>query len=190
MSDKLPLIEQLLRVTDRILIGGAMCFTFFAALGDPVGKSLHEDEDTQKLARDLLDHAARVNCTLQLPIDILIADRFEADSRREIVPSDAIPAWGMGYRTAHDRRLHEAIPRPHGLGTARWAPEIPPFAVAHAVADAMAPHRHHRRRRDSGAAVAQFGLEDRFTHVSTGGGASLEMLEGRTLPGVAALSQS
>ncbi len=197
VSDKLPLIEHLLKVTDRILIGGAMCFTFFAALGDGVGKSLHEDAETQELARDLLNRAAQVNCTLQLPVDILVADRFEAESRREIVPSDAIPAWGMGVdigpRTAS--AYAEAIA---GAGTVFWngpmgAFEIPPFAAGtRAVADAMAAASATTvvGGGDSGAAVAQFGLDDQFTHVSTGGGASLEMLEGRILPGVAALTKS
>ncbi len=197
VSDKLPLIEHLLRVTDRILIGGAMCFTFFAALGDPVGKSLHEDEDTQKLARELLDRAAQVNCTLQLPIDVLVADTFAAESRQEVLPSDAIPDWGMGVdigpRTA--AVYAEAVAE---AGTVFWngpmgAFEIPPFAAGtRAVAEAMAESSATTvvGGGDSGAAVAQFGLDDKFTHVSTGGGASLEMLEGRTLPGVAALLES
>lgn len=197
VSDKLPLIENLLKVTDRILIGGAMCFTFFAALGDEVGKSLHEDADTQKLARELLDHAAQLNCTLQLPVDILVADQFQAESRREVVPSDAIPSWGMGVdigpttSTVYAEAIRDA-------GTVFWngpmgAFEIPPFANGtRAVADAMASSSATTvvGGGDSGAAVAQFGLDDQFTHVSTGGGASLEMLEGRTLPGVAALPQS
>ncbi|MBM3697409.1 MAG: phosphoglycerate kinase, partial [Actinobacteria bacterium] len=75
VSDKLPLIENLLDRADRILIGGAMCFTFLKALGDPVGTSLHEDEHAQALALRLLDRAGKVNCTLQLPTDILVADR-------------------------------------------------------------------------------------------------------------------
>jgi len=197
VSDKLPLIEHLLEITDRILIGGAMCFTFLKALGDPVGKSLHEDEDTQKLALGLLERAAKVNCTLQLPTDILVADRFEADSKQEVVTSDAIPDWGMGVdigpRTA--TAYSEAIA---AAGTTFWngpmgAFEIPPFAAGtRAVAEAMAdaPGITVVGGGDSGAAVAQFGLDDKFTHVSTGGGASLEMLEGRTLPGVAALPTS
>lgn len=169
VSDKLPLIEHLMDRCDRILIGGAMCFTFFAALGDPVGKSLHEDEATQKMAHGLLERSSRVNCTIQLPTDVLVADKFDASAQLEVVPSDAIPEWSMG------------------------AFEIPPFAHGtRAVADAMAASKAVTviGGGDSGAAVAQFGLEDKFTHVSTGGGASLEMLEGKTLPGVAALPKS
>lgn len=197
VSDKLPLIEHLLEITDRILVGGAMCFTFFAALGDPVGTSLHEDEATQEMALGLLERASKLNCTLQLPTDILVADRFEDGAACEVVPSDAIPDWGMGVdigpRTA--AAYAEAIA---AAGTTFWngpmgAFEIPPFAAGtRAVAEAMAtaPGVTVVGGGDSGAAVAQFGLDDKFTHVSTGGGASLEMLEGRTLPGVAALPQS
>ena len=197
VSDKLPLIEHLMDRCDRILIGGAMCFTFFAALGDPVGKSLHEDEATQKMAHGLLERSSRVNCTIQLPTDVLVADKFDASAQLEVVPSDAIPDWSMGVdigpRTA--AAYAEAIA---GAGTVVWngpmgAFEIPPFAHGtRAVADAMAASKAVTviGGGDSGAAVAQFGLEDKFTHVSTGGGASLEMLEGKTLPGVAALPKS
>ena len=197
VSDKLPLIEHLMDRCDRILIGGAMCFTFFAALGDPVGKSLHEDEATQKMAHGLLERSSRVNCTIQLPTDVLVADKFDATAQLEVVPSDAIPEWSMGVdigpRTA--AAYAEAIA---GAGTVVWngpmgAFEIPPFAHGtRAVADAMAASKAVTviGGGDSGAAVAQFGLEDKFTHVSTGGGASLEMLEGKTLPGVAALPKS
>lgn len=194
VSDKLPLIESLLARCDRVLIGGAMCFTFLAALGESVGASLHEDDAGQEMARDLLRRSAEVNCQLQLPVDVLIADRFSADAELQVVPSDAIPAGWMGVdigpRTAAAYR--EAIAT---AGTVFWngpmgAFEIPPFAdgtlaVAHAMAES--PAATVAGGGDSGAAVAQFGLADRFTHVSTGGGAALEMLEGKTLPGVAAL---
>ncbi|MEQ8834461.1 MAG: phosphoglycerate kinase [Miltoncostaeaceae bacterium] len=194
VSDKLPLIESLLSRCDRVLIGGAMCFTFLAALGESVGASLHEDEAGQAMARDLLKRAADVNCQLQLPVDVLIADRFSADAELQVVPTDAIPEGWMGVDIgpATAGAYREAIA---GAGTVFWngpmgAFEIPPFAdgtltVAHAMADSVAATV--AGGGDSGAAVAQFGLADRFTHVSTGGGAALEMLEGKTLPGVAAL---
>lgn len=194
VSDKLPLIEHLLERCDRILIGGAMCFTFLAALGDPVGKSLHEGPDAQRLAHRLLERSGRVNCTLQLPVDILIADRFDADAEIEVVPSDAIPEWGMGVdigpRTA--AAYEEVIATAE---TVFWngpmgAFEIPPFADGtRAIAEAMAATQAVTVAGggDSGAALAQWGLEARLTHCSTGGGAALELLEGRTLPGVAAL---
>jgi phosphoglycerate kinase len=194
VSDKLPLIEHLLDRCDRILIGGAMCFTFFAAMGDPVGQSLHEGPDAQRLAHGLVERAGRVNCTLQLPVDVLIADRFAADAALEVVPSDAIPSWGMGVdvgpRTAASYAEAIAAARTVFWNGPMGAFEIPPFAggtraVAQAMADSSAVTV--AGGGDSGAALAEMGLADRLTHVSTGGGAALEMLEGRTLPGVAAL---
>jgi phosphoglycerate kinase len=194
VSDKLPLIENLLDTSDRILIGGAMCFTFLKALGDPVGTSLHEDEAAQELALRLLDRAGKVNCTLQLPTDILVADRFSADAELQVVPSDAIPDGWMGVdigpRTAAAYR--EVI---ENAGTVFWngpmgAFEITPFAAGtRAIAEAMASSTATTVAGggDSGAAVGEMGLADRFTWVSTGGGAALEMLEGHVLPGVAAL---
>lgn len=194
VSDKLPLIENLLDRADRILIGGAMCFTFLKALGDPVGTSLHEDEDAQALALRLLDRAGKVNCTLQLPTDILVADRFDAGAELQVVPSDEIPDGWMGVdigpRTAEAYR--EVI---MGAGTVFWngpmgAFEIPPFAEGtRAVAEAMAasPAATVAGGGDSGAALGDMGLADQLTWVSTGGGAALELMEGRVLPGVAAL---
>lgn len=194
VSDKLPLIENLLDRADRILIGGAMCFTFLKALGDPVGTSLHEDEEAQALALRLLDRAAKVNCTLQLPTDILVADRFDASAELQVVPSDEIPDGWMGVdigpRTAEAYR--EVI---MGAGTVFWngpmgAFEIPPFAEGtRAVAEAMAasPASTVAGGGDSGAALGDMGLADQLTWVSTGGGAALELMEGRMLPGVAAL---
>lgn len=194
VSDKLPLIENLLERCDRILIGGAMCFTFLAALGESVGASLHEDEEGQEMARKLLARAADMNCSLQLPVDVLVADRFAADAELQVVPTDDIPDGWMGVDIGPNTSAsyREAI---MAAGTVFWngpmgAFEIPPFADGtRAVADAMADSDATTVAGggDSGAAVAQFGLVERFTHVSTGGGAALEMLEGKTLPGVAAL---
>jgi phosphoglycerate kinase len=194
VSDKLPLIETLLERCDRVIIGGAMCFTFLAALGDPVGKSLHEGEEAQAMARMLMERAVTLNCTLQLPSDILVADRFAADAELEVVASDGIPAGGMGVDIGpgSSAAYREAI---SSARTVFWngpmgAFEIPPFASGtRAVAEAMAdcPGVTVAGGGDSGAALAAFGLADRLTHVSTGGGASLEMMEGRVLPGVAVL---
>ncbi len=194
VSDKLPLIENLLDRADRILIGGAMCFTFLKALGDPVGTSLHEDGEAQALALRLLERAGRVNCILQLPTDVLVADRFDASATLQVVPSDCIPDGWMGVdigpRTAAAYR--EVIME---AGTVFWngpmgAFEIPPFADGtRAVAEAMAssPAATVAGGGDSGAARGDMGLADRLTWVSTGGGAALELMEGRALPGVAAL---
>ena len=196
VSDKLPLIASLLERCDRVLVGGAMCFTFLAASGDPVGKSLHEGPEGQQMARDLLESAVRLNCMLQLPSDILVADRFAGDAELQVVASDGIPDGWMGVdigpRTAATYR--EVIV---DAGTVFWngpmgAFETPAFADGtQAVADAMGESSAVTvvGGGDSGAAVAQFGIADRFTHVSTGGGAALEMMEGHVLPGVAALQR-
>jgi phosphoglycerate kinase len=194
VSDKLPLIRSLLERCDRVMIGGAMCFTFLASQGESVGDSLHEGPEGQETAHALMELAVRLNCALQLPVDVLVADRFAADADLQVVPTDDIHDGWMGVdigpRTSASYR--EAIA---SAGTVFWngpmgAFEIPPFAdgtrtVAEAMADSSAVTV--AGGGDSGAAVAQMGLADRFTHVSTGGGAALEMMEGRTLPGVAAL---
>ncbi|MFN8122273.1 MAG: phosphoglycerate kinase [Thermoleophilia bacterium] len=194
VSDKLPLIESLLEKCDRVLIGGAMCFTFLAAMGDPVGTSLHEGPEAQEMARKLQQTAQRYNCLLQLPSDILIADRFDASAELQVVASDGIPdGWmGVDIGPGTSATYREVIEQ---AGTVFWngpmgAFEIPPFADGtRAVAEAMAacPGATVAGGGDSGAALAAFGLADRLTHVSTGGGASLEMMEGKVLPGVAAL---
>jgi phosphoglycerate kinase len=194
VSDKLPLIEKLLERCDRVIVGGAMCFTFLAAMGDPVGKSLHEGPEAQQMARGLMDTAQKLNCLLQLPVDILIADRFSADAQLEVVASDGIPDDGIGVdigpRTSTAYREAIGMSRTVFWNGPMGAFEIAPFADGtRAVAEAMAASTGVTVAGggDSGAALAAFGLSDRLTHVSTGGGASLEMMEGRTLPGVAAL---
>ena len=194
VSDKLPLIRRLLERCDRLLIGGAMCFTFLAAQGERVGGSMHEDEAGQAVAHELMEKAVQLNRQITLPVNVLVADRFAEDADLEVVPTDAIDdGWigvDIGPRTAAGYR--EVIV---DAATVFWngpmgAFEIPPFADGtRAVAEAMAdcPGVTVAGGGDSGAALAQLGLSDRLTHVSTGGGAALEMLEGRTLPGVAAL---
>ena len=194
VSDKLPLIRRLLERCDRLLIGGAMCFTFLASQGERVGASMHEDEAGQAVARELMERAVQLNRQLQLPVDVLVADRFAEDAELEVVPTDAIDdGWigvDIGPRTAASYR--EVIV---AAGTVFWNGPMGAFEIAafadgtRAVAEALAERAGVTVAGggDSGAALAQLGLADRLTHVSTGGGAALEMLEGRTLPGVAAL---
>ncbi len=198
VSDKLPLIEALLERTDRILVGGAMCFTFIAALGDEVGASLHEGPEVQELARELMRKAVNLNCAIQLPVDVAVADRFEAGAALQIVPSDAVPDGWMGVdigpRTSAE--FAEVIEQ---AGTVFWngpmgAFEIPGFddgtrAVAEALASADGITL--AGGGDSAAALSAVGVEpSALTHVSTGGGAALEMIEGKVLPGVAVLSEA
>jgi phosphoglycerate kinase len=190
ISDKIGVIRNLLTKADAILIGGGMANTFFKAQGYPVGDSLVEDEALET-ARQLLKEAST---RLRLPVDVVIADKFEADAQSKVIPMGPVPdGWrilDIGPQTvaAYAKVIKNA-------GTVVWnGPmgvfEFPRFAegtfgVAHAVADSQAVSIIGGG--DSVAAIQQSGLVDKITHISTGGGASLEMLEGLDLPGVAAL---
>lgn len=195
ISGKIDLIEALLPKVDEILIGGAMACTFFRAMGLETGNSLVEAERVD-MARDLMAKAGK---KLVLPGGAVIAQKLEAGVPTRAVKRDAIPAgWAMfdiDPETEADfaRRITAA-------GTVVWnGPmgvfETSPFdhgtlAVARAMADATAKGAVTVvGGGDSAAAVAVAGLEDRMTHVSTGGGAALEFLEGKVLPGVAALDE-
>ncbi len=194
VSDKLGVIERFEQIADTILIGGAMCFPFLAARGHRVGASLGSDEDVE-LARKLLEQWEGARAELLLPDDLIVAERLAADApARELngvdIP-DGMMGLDIGPRTAE--AYGQVIA---GAGTVFWngpmgAFELEPFAAGtRAVAEAVAAASGMTvvGGGDSAAALARFGLADRVTHVSTGGGASLELLEGRTLPGVAALS--
>ncbi len=192
VSDKLGVIESLLEVADTLLIGGAMCFTFFKAQGYEVGDSLVEDDYLEE-ARRLMDEAGD---KLVLPVDVVVADRMEESAESEVVGVDSIPSGKMGLdigpRTVELFEEHIS-----GAKTIFWnGPmgvfEIDAFAkgtegVAHAVAESGATSVIGGG--DSVAAVRKLGLEDRMSHISTGGGASLEYVEGKDLPGVAALPE-
>ncbi|MCK9926836.1 phosphoglycerate kinase [Frankia sp. Mgl5] len=191
VSDKLGVIRALLPKVDALLVGGGMCFTFLAALGHPVGASLLESEmiDTCK---DLL---AEAGDRLVLPTDVVVADRFAADAETAVVAADAIPDGWLGLdigpaSTAAFARVAA------GAATIFWnGPmgvfEFAPFAEGtRGVAEAVAAGGGFSvvGGGDSAAAVRTLGIpEDDFSHISTGGGASLEYLEGKTLPGLAAL---
>jgi phosphoglycerate kinase len=194
ISGKIDVVRNLLPKVDRLLIGGAMANTFFRAMGHETGKSLVE-EDRVEMAKELLDGSGD---RLVLPVDCVATDRLEAGAEKRVVSREAIPADRMVADVGPETvRLYGEIVR--GARTVLWnGPmgvfEVPEFAdgtrgVAQAVADATAAGATSVvGGGDSAAAVAEMGLEDRISHVSTGGGASLEFLEGRTLPGVAALS--
>jgi phosphoglycerate kinase len=196
ISGKIDLIEALLPKVDEILIGGAMACTFFKAMGLETGDSLVE-ADRVGLAGDLM---AKAGDKLVLPRGAVVARELRSDAETKVVAREAIPAgWAM-YDTdpATDQDFAGRI---GGAGTAIWnGPmgvfETPPFdrgtlAVAHAMADATSRGAITVvGGGDSAAAVAQAGLSERMTHVSTGGGASLEFLEGKQLPGVAVLDEA
>ncbi len=194
VSDKLGVIDRFLQIADVLLIGGAMCFPFFAAQGHPVGASLCADSDVDLAARTLAN-AADSDASFRLPVDLVIADRLAADAQvRQLDGIDVPEGWmglDIGPRTASE--FAQAIAE---AGTVFWngplgAFELEPFASGtRAIAEAVAgaPGITVVGGGDSGAALHRFGLSDRVTHLSTGGGASLELIEGRKLPGVEALA--
>jgi phosphoglycerate kinase len=196
VSDKIALIDRFLDTADTLLIGGAMCFSFFRAQGKPTGDSLVEEEGVE-LARKALEKAEESSCRLLLPLDLVIADRFDAGAERREIEGTEVPEGWMGLdvgpRTAE--AYAEEIRR---AGTVFWngpmgAFELEPFAAgtrAMAEAVAEAPGTTVVGGGDSAAALAEFGLADSVTHLSTGGGAALELLEGKELPGVEALDDA
>jgi phosphoglycerate kinase len=193
VSDKIGVIERFRQVADTIPIGGAMCFPFFAAQGHGVGSSLCEQEDVE-LARRTLEGQGSGSAQLELPRDLVIADRFAADAQVRSLDGVDVPNGWMGLDigpgTAEAYGLIIA-----GAGTVFWngpmgAFELEPFAAGtRAVAEAVASTQGITvvGGGDSAAAVQRFGLADRVTHLSTGGGAALELIEGKALPGVEAL---
>jgi phosphoglycerate kinase len=191
VTDKIGVLEAFLQRADTILIGGAMCFPFFRSQGHEIGDSLCAQDDVEP-ARKLLAAGAD---KLRLPVDLVLGDRFAADAdRRDLDGVDVPDGWmglDIGPRTAQAYATEIA-----GAGSVFWngpmgAFELEPFAagtraVAEAVADA--PGTTVVGGGDSAAALREFGLADRVTHLSTGGGASLELIEGKELPGVEVLS--
>jgi len=194
VSDKLAVIEALLPRVDSLLVGGGMCFTFLAAQGYGVGASLLESDQIGN-ARKLLESGK-----ILLPVDVVVADRFAADAQVRTVAVDAIPDGWLGLDVGPDTvaAFGEAL---SGARTVFWnGPmgvfEMAPFAegtrgVAQAIVDATAAGAFSVvGGGDSAAAVRALGLpEDGFSHISTGGGASLEYLEGKALPGLSVLDR-
>ena len=197
VSDKLGVIGNLITRVDRLLIGGGMAYTFLAAQGHGVGTSLLE-ADQLDTVRGFMDQAAARGVELLLPVDVVIADAFAADAATQVVDVDAIPDGWMGLDIG-PRTAELFAARIADAGTVVWnGPmgvfEMAPFAggtlaVARAMADSDA--LTVIGGGDSAAAVRLLDVdEEKFTHISTGGGASLEFLEGKTLPGLAVLEES
>jgi phosphoglycerate kinase len=193
VSDKVGVIDRFLEVADRVLIGGAMCFSFFRAQGIPTGDSLVDDESVVA-AGEALDRAQRVECELMLPVDLVLGREFDAATeRRESDGAEVADGWmGLDIGPRTGELYAEAIA---AAGTVLWngpmgAFEMEPFAAGtRAVAEAVAeaPGTTVIGGGDSVAALQQFGLAEKVDWLSTGGGASLELLEGKKLPGVEAL---
>ena len=193
VSDKIPVIERFLHLADAILIGGAMAFPFLAAKGHPVGASLCAEEDIEH-ARALLQADENGPAKLSLPVDLVLADHFGADAVPVPIDGVDVPDGMMGLDIG-PRTTAQYTGRIADSGTIFWngpmgAFELEPFAAGtRAVADALARADGATvvGGGDSAAAVQKFGLAEKMTHVSTGGGAALELIEGRTLPGVEVL---
>jgi phosphoglycerate kinase len=194
VSDKIKVIERFLDLADELLIGGAMCFTFIKARGGEVGASRVEDEAGIDVAAALLAKAADSRCSLVLPEDVVAADRFAVDAATQVVPADAVPEGWMGLDIG-PCAAQTYVEHIAAAGEVFWnGPmgvfEMAPFAAGtEAVARAMAASSGVTvvGGGDSVAAVKGLGLAEAMDHVSTGGGASLEFIEGATLPGVEAL---
>jgi phosphoglycerate kinase len=196
VSDKLGVIEAFQKVADQILIGGAMCFPFLKAQGHSVGNSLCADEDVA-LAREVIAASGGsdgASATIQLPSDLVLADRFDAEAEPVALDGVDVPDHMMGLDIG-PRSAEAYATLVRTAGTVFWngpmgAFELAPFAAGtRTVAEAVAASAAVTvvGGGDSAAALAQFGLADRVTHLSTGGGASLELIEGKALPGVEAL---
>ncbi len=196
ISGKIDVIEQLLPKVDALLIGGAMACTFYRAMGLETGKSLVE-EDRVEMAKDLL---SRAGTRLTLPHDALVAPSLEDGKSARAVPKNSIPKdqamFDIGPQSGASYARAIASARTVIWNGPMGVFETPPFdAGTRAVADAMAAATAKGATTivgggDSAAAVAEAGLEEKMSHVSTGGGASLEFLEGKKLPGVEALDDS
>jgi len=197
ISGKIDVIKNLFDKVDSILIGGAMAFTFFKAMGYEVGDSLLEEERVE-LAGEVLAEAKAKNVELILPVDIVVSDAADGSGEIRTVQSDGIPAGlkGLDIGEASIAGFENIL---SGAKTVVWNGPMGLFEV-----DKFATGTYRIARRladitgrgavtivgggDSASAVAKSGLQDKITHISTGGGASLELLEGKTLPGLAALS--
>ncbi len=193
VSDKVGVIDRFLEVADEILIGGAMCFSFFRAQGIATGNSLVEEEGVG-LAAEALERATDSSCELRLPVDLVLGESFDAGTQVRESDGVEVPDGWMGLDVGP--RSAAAYAESIGAaGTVLWngpmgAFELAPFAAgtrAVAEAVAVAPGTTVVGGGDSVAALQQFGLADKVDWLSTGGGASLELLEGKKLPGVEAL---
>lgn len=199
VSTKIGVIERLLEKVDKLLLGGGMIFTFYQAQGIPTGKSLVET-DKLDLARSLMEKAKARGVELLLPVDVVVADRFDKDANAQTVSIHAIPEDWMGLDIGPEsvKAFQAAL---QGCKTVVWNGPMGVFefdrfaagteAIARTLADlTQAGAITIIGGGDSVAAVEKVGLADKMTHISTGGGASLELLEGKELPGIAALSEA
>ena len=195
VSDKIKVIDALMDKCDTLIIGGGMAYTFFKALGHEIGTSICED-DKVELAKEMMDKAKAKGINFLIPVDNVVATEYSADSEWKIVDSDDIPEGWMGLDIGpKSRELFANAVKNAGtvvwngpMGVSEWENFANgTIAVAKAVADSNAISIIGGG--DSAAAVEKLGFADKMTHISTGGGASLEFLEGLELPGIACLNE-
>lgn len=195
VSDKVGVIDALIDKADTIIIGGGMCFTFLLAQGKAVGTSLKEEEWVER-AGAMIEKARAAGVKLLLPVDVVAADAFAEDARTQVCSADVIPADMMGLDIGPETEKIYAAAIAEG-STVFWNGPMGVFEMkafehgTRAVAEAVAANKAAATiigGGDSVAAVNKFGLAGEMTFISTGGGASMELVEGKELPGVAALS--
>lgn len=194
VADKIGVIENLMKIVDCLIIGGGMAHTFVAAQGFGIGKSLF-DPDTLETAKQIIADAKRKGIKIMFPVDFVVADAFSADAKTTIVPVESIPDDMMALDIGPSSRMLFATELKQAK-TILWnGPmgvfEMPPFAAGtRAIAQALSEAQGVTiiGGGDSAAAVKKLGFADKMTHISTGGGASLEFMEGKELPGIAALN--
>src|SRR5699024_8857779 len=194
VSDKIGVIKSLINKVDSILIGGGMAYTILKAQGYEVGQSLLE-EDKVELAKELLEEAEENNVKLLLPVDVVVAKEFKNDTEYKTVDIDSIPE-DMGGLDIGEKTLQLFVDEINKAETIVWNGPAGVFEMenfskgTYRIAKAMADSDAITivGGGDSSAAVEKAGYADRITHVSTGGGASLELLEGKALPGIEAIS--
>lgn len=196
ISDKLKVLGSFQDLVDTVLIGGGMCFTIFKSQGMEIGKSLCEDELLGEVG-EVMAKRGKKRAEIRLPIDLVIASDFKEDAESRVVDAGDIPAGWMGLDIG-PRTIAEYVEVIARAKTIFWNGPMGVFewvrfgegtrAVAEAIADS--PAVSVAGGGDTIAAIEKYGLEDRFTHISTGGGASLELLEGEILPGVEVLQDA
>lgn len=195
VEDKIKVIENLLTKVDTLIIGGGMSYTFYKAMGLEIGKSIL-DADNIDLAKMLLEKATSLNVKLLLPVDIVCADEFSNDAKYQTYSRDQIPSDMMGLDIGEEtvKLYSEEIAK---AKTVVWNGPMGVFEMENfakgtkAIAEALATSDATTiiGGGDSAAAVEQFGLADKMSHISTGGGASLEFLEGKILPGISIIEE-
>ena len=195
VGDKIPVIENLLKKVDALIIGGGMAYTFFKAEGLEIGTSIL-DKDSLELAKEIFAKAEQTGVKLLLPVDAVCAKEFKNDTEFAVYDKDKIPSDRMGMdigpKTVELFKAEIAAAKTIVWNGPMGVFEMPNFAAGtRAIAEALAASDAVTviGGGDSAAACEQFGLKDKMTHISTGGGASLEFLEGKVLPGVAVIEE-